>query len=73
MSSNKWTNSGSVVVHEPVDLGAEHDSGPHVVVIAEAHAVLGRHAPELITNIGEMEPIPMPSQEDFEKMLAGEG
>lgn len=42
-------------------------------MIAETHAALGRHAPELITNIGEMEPIPMPSQEDFEKMLAGEG
>ncbi len=45
--------------------------------IVSGHGPVARHDPlklcDWITNIGEMDPVPMPSQEDFEKMLAGDG
>lgn len=44
--------------------------------IVSGHGPVARNNPlelcDWITRIGDMEPIPMPSQEDFEKMLAGE-
>lgn len=45
--------------------------------IASAHGPVERHDPlklcDWVTKIGDMEPIPMPSQEEFETFLAGEG
>ena len=44
--------------------------------IVSGHGPVARHNPlqlcDWITRIGDMDPIPMPSQEEFEKMLAGE-
>jgi flavorubredoxin len=43
--------------------------------IVSGHGPVARHDPlrlcDWISKIGDMEPIPMPSQEEFEKMLAG--
>jgi flavorubredoxin len=45
--------------------------------IASGHGPVERHDPlklcDWITKIGDMEPVPMPSQEQFEKFLTGDG